>query len=184
MRVHKSSKVWYSCKDSSKTNTYIEWVLKSMKGRMENIYHKCINKENKLRLRSLRDPNVRGEMGHVSFVYYWYPSKTAIIVIFFIFNPLTQIISIHMCPKSTKQCFFLGTRNYCDILKLSFAISTLFWALSCGDGSRHFVPIESTGVWKWELLFCAFAVRGGHCCLGNLSLGGTKAVYSVGGYLT
>lgn len=72
-----------------------------MKDRMENIYHKCINKENKLRLRSLRDPNVRGEMGHISFVHYWYPSKIAITVISFRLNPLTQIISIYMCLKST-----------------------------------------------------------------------------------
>lgn len=155
-----------------------------MKDRMENIYHKCINKENKLRLRSLRDPNVRGEMGHISFVHYWYPSKIAITVISFRLNPLTQIISIYMCLESTKQSFFLGTRNYFGILKLSSAISTLFWALSCRDGSMHSTPVESIGVWKWEMLFCAFAVRGGHCCLGNLSLGGTKAVYFVGGYLT
>lgn len=158
-----------------------------MKDRMENIYHKCINKENKLRLKSLRDLNVRGEMGHISFVHYWYPSKIAITVISFRLNPLTQIISIYMCLKSTKQSFFLGTRNYFSILKLSSAISTLFWALSCRDGSMHSMPVESIGVWKWEMLFCAFAVRGGtlfHCCLGNLSLGGTKAVYFVGGYLT
>lgn len=87
---------------------------------MENNFHKHTNEENKLRFRSLRDPNVRRQMGHFSFAHYQYPSKSTIAVISFRFNPLNQIIPIYVSPKSTKQSFFLGSGNYSDILKLPF----------------------------------------------------------------
>lgn len=98
------------------------------------------------------------------------------------FNPITQMIPIYMSPKSRKQSFFLGARNHFDILKLSFYHQCFILSSSClGWKCTFCVYLQKAQVCgNGNCFVCAFTVQRGHCCLGNLSLCGTKPVYFVG----